>query len=162
MMEMRNALVRHQTYEKEEERRACLPLNDGALRLPEPFDRVAPSGVRHKGGMLVDRDSNVISQRDVIDLQPKNTATEFPLKKIQSSENLDSKKNKKKTEGIAAAPCEEGKPGGKERDGDTNLNVVERPASKQLHLWLKHCYGHRCQKISRIYERKENEAKETN
>jgi hypothetical protein len=44
--------------------------------------------------MLVDRNSNVISQRDVIDLQPKNTATEFPLKKIQSSENLDSKKQK--------------------------------------------------------------------
>jgi hypothetical protein len=82
---------------KEEERRACLPLNDGALCLPEPFDRVAPSGVRHKGGMLVDRNSNVISQRDVIDLQPKNTATEFPLKKIQSSENLDSKKQKNKT-----------------------------------------------------------------
>jgi hypothetical protein len=51
--------------------------------------------MRHKGGMLVDRNSNVISQRDVIDLQPKNTATEFPLKKIQSSENLDSKKRKK-------------------------------------------------------------------
>jgi len=27
---------------------------------------------------------------------------------------------------------------------------------------LKHCYRHRCQKISRIYETKENEAKETN
>lgn len=80
---------------KEEERRACLPLNDGALCLPEPFDRVAASSMRHKGGMLVDRNSNVISQRDVIDLQPKNTATEFPLKKIQSSENLDSKKRKK-------------------------------------------------------------------
>ncbi len=95
-MEIRNALVRHQTYEKEEERRACLPLNDGALCLPEPLDRVAPSGVRHKGGMLVDRNSNVISQRDVIDLQPKNAATKFPVKKIQSSENLDSPKKKKK------------------------------------------------------------------
>jgi hypothetical protein len=58
---MRNELVRHQTCEKEEARRACLPLNDGALCLPEPFDRVAPSGVGHKGGMLVDRNSNVIS-----------------------------------------------------------------------------------------------------
>jgi hypothetical protein len=47
------------------------PLNDRALGLPEALNRVAPSSVRHECGMLVNGHSNVIGQRDIIDLVNK-------------------------------------------------------------------------------------------
>jgi len=53
--------------------RVCQPLHDGALGLPETLNRIAPGSVRHECGMLVDRDSNVIGQGDVIDLKPHTT-----------------------------------------------------------------------------------------
>jgi len=44
------------------------PLNNGALGLPEPLHRVPTSGVRNIGGMPGCHHSNVIGQRNVIDL----------------------------------------------------------------------------------------------
>lgn len=44
------------------------PLNNGALGLPEPLDRVPTSSVRNIGGMLGCHHSNVIGQRNVINL----------------------------------------------------------------------------------------------
>lgn len=48
------------------------PLNNGALRLPEPLHRVPAGGVRHIRGVLGCRHSDIISQRNVSNLITQN------------------------------------------------------------------------------------------